>query len=503
MTRRLVYVNIGALVVAGVVARVYAIDRLPGLNGDEAWCAYQSFQFARRGDWHWRTPSGLPLEPYFTLVQAAVFQLAAPSTWAARLPSVLAGALLAPVSYLALSRIAGMRSACACTIVIYTLPVGIAYARFGWYPSQSVIVSLVAVACALGNRPWIAALSFLSAIIVHPTNVFLLPILIMPWITPWLVRRGIDRSVIMWTGGLAAAGILSLCIAINFFPYRLPTFLVPPQGRLADYAAWSEFAVWLIRLFSGTTTYRYICGSGYGRLATLQDGATAFALLALIAWNIGRFAIRTDPRFAGLWTGLVFAAVLYFVVAGPRGTESHFERYGFFLIAPAIVCIGRAIEPSLNKPAVARRVLWAVSLVGWLYLTGFAWQYFAFMHRTGGQSHRAFRTGPVDPKQAAAIIILEDLAGRDGSSVATVVAEDWWLYWPIKYLTAGRPVVNVQPYEGPQRTIAVLQNGGFVVVYDDVYTDHEISRHLSDRPIRRWTVPDWSGRPWLAVIRLE
>ncbi len=78
-------------------------------------------------------------------------------------------------------------------------------------------------------------------------------------------------------------------------------------------------------------------------------------------------------------------------------------------------------------------------LIGWLLLGTFGWRYFGTMLTTGGESHLAFRTGAVEPKQAA----WDHIAAHSGDGPMVVTADSWWLYWPLAYLAAGEPRARI------------------------------------------------------------
>ena len=62
------------------------------------------------------------------------------------------------------------------TLLLATLPVTIAYGRFGWDSSQSVLVGVLLIYCLMTRRWALAALCFVLGVWVHPTNIFLAPL---------------------------------------------------------------------------------------------------------------------------------------------------------------------------------------------------------------------------------------------------------------------------------------------------------------------------------------
>ena len=94
------------------------------------------------------------------------------------------------------------------------LPVNIAYARFGWDPSHSGLVVIVAAHFALAGSPWKSALVFAVALTVHPTNVFVAPFLVFVFLAaraePDGWKRAVRRSALYVAFLVVALGVLAI-----------------------------------------------------------------------------------------------------------------------------------------------------------------------------------------------------------------------------------------------------------------------------------------------------
>jgi hypothetical protein len=91
--------------------------------------------------------------------------------------------------------------------------------------------------------------------------------------------------------------------------------------------------------------------------------------------------------------------------------------------------------PSTRRPAVA-----AGASVAALLLWSFHSNYFREFAVTGGRSHLTYVTAAVEPKQQA----LEQIVARTpGSEPVAIVAQQWWLVWPIRYLAKAHQHVSV------------------------------------------------------------
>ncbi len=132
--------------------------------------------------------------------------------------------------------------------------------------------------------------------------------------------------------------------------------------------------------------------------------------------------------------------ISFYLVAGPAAIAPHAERYGVCLVAPLVTLLALGwthwLAPGrlLARPLAAALILLAC---GWLGV--FSSRYFGRILTTGGQSHVAFRTAAVEPKQAAWDWIVAHRAGRP----IRVEADSWWTYWPLAYLSAADPAARI------------------------------------------------------------
>jgi hypothetical protein len=214
---------------------------------------------------------------------------------------------------------------------------------------------------------------------------------------------------------------------------------------------------------NGVTVYHYFSGA---RPLTPPYDAAAVIVVVVALWGLLRRA-RAEHRSldaalilatAGAWLG-------FYAFAGPRALHSPFERWGLCLIVPAALVLARGasawIESSskVRWPAVA-----AASLVVSCWLTTFYVNYFREFATGGGRSHLTYVTARTEPKQQALERILEQATGVASVEVLT---EQWWLYWPIRYLATEHPNVSVRMglNRAPRQDLeAAIQNGRLFLV---------------------------------------
>lgn len=463
----------------GLAVRTWALDRLPGINADEAWYGVNVEAFLNGERPFLRTGVGNPLNPLHSLPLLVLSSVFAPSAALLRVPSVIWGLAAMLFAFPLLVRPLGQRAALLTALLLSILPAAVAYSRLGWDPSDTPAVALLAVGCALGNRPLLAALAWLVAMAVHPTNVFLAPIVVMAWAPFALVRYRSATLQQRWIVRVIAAVLLALLIVLGFAlrnsigpDTSLPSIAMI-AGRIGSPGAWLDLMLGVTRLFSGVTVARYIGGPVADLPAVLADlvTLTAFAMPIVFGWKTFARAGASGPW---LLAGIAASLVAFHVVAGPEALQPGRERYGMFLLTPLVILCAIGFAAGTERmPRASFAITALLCLTLFAVLIG---GYFAPLIRRGGDTHQAFRTGPVEPK-AAAYTFIRNASGADN---VEVIAEDWWLYWPLKYLASrdAHVFVNIMPTAAvpgglrpagapapapppnPQKRFAVVFDGG-------------------------------------------
>lgn len=498
---------IALILLAGAAFRLVALDRLPGINGDEAWYGVQAVS-AVKGQAHaWRTASGNPLNSFFLGPLAALHAVApAPAFWKLRAPAALSGLLLVALAYPLLRRCLGRRAALLATVLLCALPVDIGYSRLGWDPSQSCLALLVCFALMLQRRHVWAGLAFGAAVLVHPTNIFAAPAA-----AGIAVAAGAARLRAMPPARRRRVGLIVALVAATGAVLGVAVILVAAPRwaalggwngtvivrRAVDPGGWLAFVALYGRLLSGVTLYQYVVGPVSALTLALHDAVTWLALAPVVLlggrrlWRAGRWAE------VGLGLGLLASLAAFYLVAGCDAIGPHRERYALFCIVPTAL-LAAACLAEMMQAARARRCLFlGVLLLGGVWLATFAVQYLLALQQHGSRSHVTFRTGPVEPKEAGLRRVLQEA----GASPAAVVAEDWWLYWPVRYLAAGSGQVRVlTPKEAQERTAARPGERWFALGF----SDGPLRRRLIEREgaTREWTVRGSDGEAVLYVWEL-
>lgn len=506
--------NLVALLVVAVALRVWRLGTISGVNGDEAWTAVQAIAWLNGQEVTWRTPNGNPLNPFYMLPTLALHALAAPSFTLLRLTALISGLLALMANFFLCRRAFDLRTAILSTGILALLPIDIAYSRFAWDASQSLLATVLVMYLPLlggtsrkpagGISGW-GTLALAGAILVHPTNVFAAPLLVIPALVTR--RRQIaeaweNTTIPARSWNLAALVILAVAAA-----YGVWRFADLASHRLHGLASIRSFAELYLQLFSGTTVYAFISGAtlpdsagAWSWLATACD-AFCLALIAGAAWGwLRRSQQNVSQRDACVLLGWGTMLLGFFLVAGPEALAPHAERYGICLIAPAALVWARGLAWWLEQSSTRRYSAAILSIVAWWWPGSFALGYFVYFLLTGGTSHPTFRTAEVEPKlQALRLIESSAPVGRS----TQVVCQEFWNYWPLAYLAAGDRNVQVLLWDEwlEHRSDA----GNVLTCFVEYAGTAAESRALAAQQCARLTgarhvIYDYAGHPLLSVM---
>jgi len=504
--------------------RLWKLDSVPGVNGDEAWYGVQAMTWLGGEPMAWRTPTGNPLNPFYFLPLTAVHALWGVGFWQLRSVAAVSGLLALVINYRLARRALGTEVAVISTFVLAVLPINLAYSRFGWDASQSLLFALPVVYCPLvamrfpsSAGRWLLCgfLSYLAALLIHPTNVFLFPMLVVP--TGMIFRKQIimayqrTKEPYWRFVGILVTGIFAAAAT-----YALRTWVAIAAARVVTPNDWALFVGRYVDLLSGVTTYRFIPGSlltdSTERWSMASAGLLNLAVcvtlgLAVVGWWSRSRENRSLGR--GLILGWLFTSLGFFLVAGPGAIAPHFERYGICLIAPVVVAMSIGLRQLVSDAGEhARRLTWAMLTIAACSLFGFHGLYFAQFETTGGQSHRAFRTADCEPKQSLIRTIpMIGLAEQSRSPErTTLAASEWWTYWPLRYLSLAREDLDVVQWENGNDLDDLVERAAgsriYFVEFVDQGTLEQVRHGLIDRAqsFGEKVVNDAAGVPLLVTL---
>ncbi|MDZ4817595.1 MAG: glycosyltransferase family 39 protein, partial [Planctomycetota bacterium] len=298
-------INCLALLLAAIVLRCWELGTIPGINGDEAWYGVQVMQILHGEAFSFTTPTGNLANPFYFLPLLALHSVFEPSFTLLRVVALVSGLAALLVNYWLCNKTFGRKSAVVSTLILAILPINIAYSRFGWDTSQSLLFTLPPIYLSLlamlqparrvSFTVW-TIVSFAAAIVVHPTNLLIAPWLLVMLVYAW--RDRIQQILPTWQ----KKGIVSL-ILLTAALMALGGRLAPLIERTHDAAQFGLFTKHLGHLFSGVSTYEFISGSMLNSVGNpdpasperIHSDAAMIVVLALVAWPLYRRVRKKEP----------------------------------------------------------------------------------------------------------------------------------------------------------------------------------------------------------------
>jgi hypothetical protein len=442
----------GALSAVGLVAlglRLVGLDHLPGINGDEGVYAVHARSFLQGEPLSsLRTGTNLPMNPAFFGVAVLLHALLPQTLLTLRLAALVHSLLVIALAWL-LFRKRGAQFAAVLACLVAVLPIHLGYARLAWDATAVPTVTALALAAATRLRPVLTLLSFALCLWVHPVTVFAAPILLAPFVVARWPRTPEGRFRVPSRRALALGAVALALLAATPFVLLDASVLPEPiaialQGlpdrvwsRLASPIEAVTFARLYADLIAGPTAYRYMTGSMPDLAAWLH--VLGFGLAALLvlhtAWRTRHDRSRAIDRAVLL--ALLASLALTYLLGGLRIVLPHTERYAMFLTVPSCYVLAACADAIASTQERAARVRLGVAALGAALLLSFQVGFFDALQRPDPGRANAFRTGDVDPKAQAFAAIQQ---GRARDKTTVVLVEDWWIYWPVRYLAGPEPI---------------------------------------------------------------
>jgi len=499
--------------------RVSSLEALPEPDGDEAWYAIQYLHLLHGEPFSAQTPHGNPLSLFHAAIEVPLLMVFKPSLWILRMPSVVTGILAVVLTYVLGVRMLDRRTAAIAAGLMATLPVAIIAARTGYESCQAPFYSLMLIYLAHRLRAaWLSVGLAACYFFVHPTMLFLLPVLLAVFLAQSIRRPEGDPARQPWRLGARLATIGAVGLGLGVY-----TLLKPKVAQMAgDFQMGLksphdpvQFLTLLGRLFFGVG------------LRTSQREDCAFWLIVPVVLLLGTERLIWARRWDRLAyvAGFLASVAGLFAVGGSRIVTGGATRFGFFLIAPAALAFAAAAESLLIPPADRRRAPLRLAQYAGLLAIGWALliccrldcltkdRLFDGPPRVG-ESVWTLRTDARDPKQEAFRLIAADIDrggdGRGAGGKHVIIAEDWWTHRPIQYLALARRDVRVvevcKTLTTPNDPLRILreqlQSGAYAVVYPGQPMDIVLRQQIPPGEVRSWDV-SCDGVKCLTVFRRE
>jgi hypothetical protein len=453
-----------AVLAVSLTFRLLWLDRLPGINGDEAWYGVQVQRCLEGMTWSGRTPTGLPINPLLFLTEWLLLQICEPSFWVLRLPIAMWSAAGLGLTYVFYRWVYGERSESLFLVCLTAcLPGHLAHSRFCWDGSFAFVSFPLFIFPLLrvlhGRRGWVdIALLFTGSLLtvwVHATHALLVVagLAVLAWefrATFWtcIHRRPITSAAFVVTGAFIAGWVVDqsrhtriLLGSITTCVERLPQHLV----GLAD-------------VLVGPRVFSYLSG------APVPDWITwvYVAFYLVLAWLLSCMFRRGSSGDRKL--GTVAVGVLVLVLLTGRMLRLHresYERYILYLVPFSALIIMRGLSAMrwrsspAHAPRSARcgdrvdeddgsgcfsrssRVLAPLG-ISCVCLVQFWCGYLQPLRQQtyATRLHRTFQSDVAEPKAAAAEMIRQRSPSRP--EPLPVFVEDWWVEHALEYLLDSR-----------------------------------------------------------------
>ena len=444
-----------ALIAAGAFFRVWRLSSVPGVSGDEGWWGIQALAWLSGQAYETNTTSGNPIDLFLLIPVGLVHLIAPPSFATLRYFPALANLLALPLAFVMVRKTYGATTAALQTVALAVLPTAIAHSRICQDPSQTVFWTGVVIysslmALTVRRRPWVpfgvALLTFPIALWTHPTNVFISPFLLLPisrLVQPLLPVSPRARAALLIGGIVCLAAVpLAALQALRAFAgwneyVHKPWFAMATE-RLTDGALWFEFAANNARLFNGVTIYHYFSGA---RPWTVPfDALFVLVVLAAMAGFLRARRESSAAVDAGLIAACAGTWLLFYAFAGPEALRPHFERWGLCLLVPGSLVITRGTARWIEQARVKWIPVGAAGTVAAALVATYYVNYFAEFAASGGRSHLTYVTAAMEPKAQAVAAVIQK---RSGTEPVTIVASQWWLERPVRYLASAYPNLQV------------------------------------------------------------
>ena len=455
-----------------LVTRFIGLENLPGVNGDEAWAATKILSYTHGESVGWYTGAGIirPIDPFFLIILLILHSFFTPSFFILRFSSTLISITTVILSFFLFRRIFSKQTALLITTLIATLPVHLAFSRYAWEPSVVPLAVLISLYFSFRHRFFLTGLFFIWAMIVHPTSIFLAPVLLAPFLEVLLRRNKTNKTSTQRILIVALCGI-ALTTAFIYLSYTHKGAINYLQifknvaGRISDGKQFLGFFSLYSQFISGIHIYRSVIGLTTTSMRIYQY--LFLGIIGILFITTMFLALTKKERDKYLLTyGLFISLIIFFLLAGNESITAGLERFTIWMTVPSCVWFVMAFE-KLGR-WIQRRSFAPIATIGLTsaFLATFQYQYFFILPQKNSTTHPTYLTGEIEPKKAAFEAIDRI---RDREKYTVILTPDFWLYWSIKYLSFSRQNYYVQDidYTVSKGWKATKPEGKYQVFYVD------------------------------------
>jgi hypothetical protein len=540
--RLLLAVGFAVYFAAALWFRLSSLGAFPCHDADESYYGVQIARVLNGESFEVLTFNKNVINPFLVGLQIPLQMVARPSLWVLRAPAALSGVLAVILAYVIGSRVLDRTTALIAAALLATLPCVVYQSRVGLEMSQLPLFGLIVIAAALRGHATGLLLAFLASMLVHPTDIFLIPIAVPSFLVQFArklaTRVDVDparrRRLLISTAVVTPAVIAAVSAVI--FVHPMAQIYLKRRPPLDWWQFLDSFERVLFDLHAPLTK------------ATIHLYRWAFrgAMAVLLVFGTVRLARQRRWERLALVAGVAASLAVFHFVAGPRILRDVAFRYGVVFMLPTVLAVACLLEGMLaprssapessTRPALRRLPLALGLVLSWALLLGLKQNLFDRCMRDERESLWTFQPDQDDQYERALALIRRDLterrlaAGIDptrGTLPRTsVIVHDYWALMPLTYLAGSSKDLELVRLIDPDQhascdldrvcrekqrelgdrlrtgayaitRVGVQAYGGGTVIQDTVSAD------FAPGQVRRWVVPTRAGGPGLIVYRFE
>lgn len=397
------WVLFALLVCVSIFLRIFHLENIPAICGDEAWTATQA-QLAARGLPHtWIVTSHRLLSPFYI---ALSYLTQGVDPFGIRYPAFMIGVLTIIISFPILSRAIGKEAAFLATLIVAVLPIHIEFSRLAWELCFVPLFGVMFTAFTLRKKWFAALLAVIAGTLSHPSFINLLPVLVLVFLWARYKENKLPSKAVLILSGLVLIGL-------GIWAYSW----LPPRFIRTDisFESIGVYITGVAGVFMGLV--------GFAFMADFVPPLAAWFLIILFYLVVIGGTVMTWKRIPEIqkvfMAGIFLSIITIYILAGLAVVSPGFERASLFYCVPICAYLGTVFsEIKFGK--------WKVFFLSLIMLgSTFAFLFMpVFEH--GGKLTREFHTGPVDPKYAAyEWINTQIIQGKK----PLFIAEDFSIFW--------------------------------------------------------------------------
>jgi hypothetical protein len=542
--RLLLAVGFAVYFAAALWFRLSSLGAFPWHDADESYYGVQIARLLSGESFEVLTVNKNVINPFFVGLQIPLQMVARPSLWVLRAPAAFSGLLAVILAYVIGGRVLDRTTALIAAALLATLPCVVYQSRVGLEMSQIPLFGLIVIAMALRGHATGLVLAFLASMLVHPTDIFLIPIAVPIFLVQFArklaTREDVDptrRRRLLISAAVVTPAVIAAVSAVIFI-HPMAQIYLKRRPPLDWWQFLDSFERVLFDLRSPLTK------------ATIHLYRWTFrgVMAILLVFGTVRLARQRRWERLALVAGVAASLAVFHFVAGPRILRDVAFRYGVVFMLPTVLAVACLLEGMLaprssasvpeasTRPALRRLPLALGLVLSWALLLGLKQNLFDRCMRDERESLWTFQPDQDDQYERALALIRRDLAERRlaagidptrGTLPPTaVIVHDYWALMPLAYLASSSNDLELMRLIDPEspetgdldqlcrekqrelgdrlRTgayaitrVGVQAYGGGTVIEDAVRAD------FAPGQVRRWTVPTRTGGAGLIVYRFE